>query len=136
MCLESPPWLTQRWLLISSELRRLQAQRTVHKRWLKHSEKEAHAFQKLCRTDFACEADALQAVTTCEPGWHTTALQPVSIRRVPRYAKPGRPKNGVVPTNMCYHIEGALASPLAAHENLVVQESCFMLATNELDDVR
>jgi transposase len=74
----------QRGLLISSALRRLQAQRTGHKRWLKHREKEAHAFQKRCRTDFACEADALQAVTTCEPGWPTTAWQPVSIRRVPR----------------------------------------------------
>jgi transposase len=33
-----------------------------------------------------------------------------------------------------YQIEGALASSIAAHEALVAQQSCFILATNALDD--
>ena len=125
--------VAQRWLLLYSEPRRLQAQRTVTKRWLKYSAKEVKAFQKLCRTDFACEADARQAVDTFENGLQYTALHEVIIRSTPRYDKPGRPKADDIPTEIRYHIEGALASPLAAREARVVQESCFILATNELD---
>jgi hypothetical protein len=35
-----------------------------------------------------------------------------------------------------YQIDGAPASSLATQEVLVVQQSCFILATNELDDGR
>jgi transposase len=35
-----------------------------------------------------------------------------------------------------YHLEGALASRLATPQARVDQHSCFILATNELDDVR
>jgi transposase len=50
-----------RWMRIHSEPRQPQAQRTVAKQWLKHSAQAAKAFQRLCRTAFACEADAHQA---------------------------------------------------------------------------
>jgi transposase len=126
--------VAQRWLLIYSESRRQQVQRTVNKRWLKQSEKEVHAFQKLCRTAFACEADARQALSTFAHSLHDTALQAVTIRPRPHYAKAGRPKPGDVPPKTNYHIEGALASPLAGHEHRVSQESCFIIATNELDE--
>ena len=125
----------QRWLLIYSESRRLQAQQSVGKRWLKQSEKEVHAFKKLCRNPFACEADAQQALSTFEQGLKATRLQAVRITATPRYDKPGRPKQGEAPKDMGYQIEGALASSLKAQQDLVVQESCFLLATNELDEV-
>jgi transposase len=32
-----------------------------------------------------------------------------------------------------YHIDGALASSWTAHHKLVVQQTCFLLATNALD---
>jgi hypothetical protein len=54
----------QRWVLIYSEPRQPQAQRTVDKHLLKHSEQEVKAFKQLCRTAFACEADAQQALVT------------------------------------------------------------------------
>ena len=37
---------------------------------------------------------------------------------------------------MRYSIEGVLASRLAVHQALVDQQSCFILATNELDDTK
>ena len=90
--------VAQRWLLLYSEPRRLQAQRTVTTRWLKYSAKEVKAFPKLCRTDFACEADARQAVDTFENGLQYTALQEViTVRATPRYDKPGRPKADDIP---------------------------------------
>jgi transposase len=126
----------QRWLLIASDARRLQAQQTVRKRWRKQSEKELKAFNKLCRCSFACEADARQALSAFEQRLQYTACHGATIRSTPRYDKPGRPKAEDVPKDVIYQIEGALASPLASHAKLVTQESCFILATNDLDEER
>jgi transposase len=53
----------QRWILLYSEPRRPQAQRTVDKQLRQQSDKEVKAFKTLCRTTFACEADARQALS-------------------------------------------------------------------------
>ena len=55
-----------RWLLISSERRQAQARRTVAQQWRQQRDKETQAFQQLCRTTFACEADARQALSPVE----------------------------------------------------------------------
>ena len=75
--------VAQRWLLIESQLRRPQAQRTVNKRWLTSSEKEVKAFQKLCRREFACEADARQALESFEQRLHYTQVQTATIVATP-----------------------------------------------------
>lgn len=128
--------VAQRWLLIESQPRRPQARRTVNKRWLKHSEKEVKAFQKLCRCEFACEADARQALETFEQRLTYTQVQTATIVATPHYDKPGRPKNGEAPSESRYTLDGALGSSVAQHEQRVGQASCFVLATNELDAAR
>jgi hypothetical protein len=50
--------IEQRWVLLYSEHRWTQAQRTVDRQWRKQSDQEVKAFRTLCRTAFACEADA------------------------------------------------------------------------------
>jgi transposase len=126
--------VVQRWVLIYSEHRRRQAQRTVDRQLLKQSTAEATAFKKLGRTAFACEADAQQALSTFVQGLQVTRLHHGTIRATPRYARRGRPGNAAPPPEMVYQIEGALAASLAAREALVAQHSCFILATNELDE--
>lgn len=128
--------IEQRWVLIYSEPRQPQAQRTVDKSLLKQSEQEAKAFKKLCRRAFACEADARQALATFEQGLQATFLAQSTVRSTPRYDKRGRPGQGVRPDQVVYQIDGALASSLAVRQSLVAQHSCFILATNELDDTR
>lgn len=128
--------VAQRWLLIESQPRRPQARRTVNKRWLTHSDKEVKAFGKLCRGEFACQADARQALETFEQGLSYTQVQSATIRTIAHYDKPGRPKKGEAPCEVRYVIEGALGSSLAAHDQRVHQASCFILATNELDASR
>ena len=76
--------VAQRWVLISSEQRLPQAQRTVDKQLLKHSEQEVKAFKHLCRTAFACAADAQQALSTFEHGLQATFL--AQVRSAPRHA--------------------------------------------------
>ena len=126
--------VAQRWVLIDSEHRRPQAQRTVDNQLLRESTAEVKAFQHLCRTAFACEADAQQALYAFVQDLQATHVQQVTIRPTRRYAQRGRPRQATSPEQVVYHIEGALASSVAARETLVAQHSCFILATNELDD--
>jgi transposase len=63
-------------------------------------------------------------------------LQTATIGTITHYDQPGRPKSGEEPSEIRYLIEGAVVSPMAAHEHRVGQASCFVLATNELDASR
>jgi transposase len=64
----------QRWVLIYSELRQTQAQRTINKQLRRQSDQEGKAWKKLCRTTFACEADARQALAAFAPTLQATFL--------------------------------------------------------------
>jgi transposase len=128
--------VAQRWLLSYSEHRRPQAQRTVDKPRLKQGTAEVNACQKLCRTTFAGAADAQQALNTFAHSRRATAVLEVTVRATPRDHKRGRPGQGPSPAQVGSQIEGALASSIAAREALVAQQSCFILATNELEDTQ
>jgi transposase len=123
-------------VLLYSEQRRSQAQRTVDKQWCQQSDKESKAFKKLCSTAFACEADAQQALTAFAQSLRVTELPQVTIRPLARYGQRGRPGPGPQPGQVVYQIAGALASSLATREAQITQHSCFILATNELDDTQ
>jgi len=126
--------VAQRGIVIYSAHRRPQAQRTVDKSWCKQRTAEAKALQKLGHTAFACAADAQQALAAFTHGLQTTTLQESRVRPTPRDRQRGRPGPGTQPDQVVSHIEGALASSLAAREARIAQQSCFILATNELDD--
>ena len=123
----------QRWGLIDSGHRRSQPQRTVNKGGLKHSEQEANAFQQLCAQAFACQADAQEALERCEHGLPNPTGHQATIQLTPRDCTRGSPRPGASPQRVDYHSEGALASSWTAPHQLVTQQSCFILATNELD---
>jgi transposase len=124
----------QRWVLIYSEPRQPQAQRTVDKQLRKQSDQEVKAFKKLCGTAFACEADAQQALSSFAQGLQATFLHESTVCPTPRYSQRGRPGQEAHPDHVVYHIAGALASRVAACQTLVDQQSCFILATNERDN--
>ena len=126
--------VAQRWVLIASEPRQAQAKRTVDKQLLKHSAQEVQAWKKLCRAPFACEADARQALVAFVHGLQATYLHESTVCPTPRYGKRGRPRPDGPPDHVVYHLQGTLASRLAMRQALVEQHSCFILATNELDD--
>jgi transposase len=123
----------QRWVLIHSEPRQPQAQRTVDRQLGKQSDQEGKAFKTLCSTPFAGEADARQALSTFEQGLQATFLGTSTVRAIPRYSKRGRPGHGAQPDQGVSQIDGALASSLTARQARIDQHSCFILATNELD---
>jgi transposase len=123
--------IPQRWMLCYSAHRRPQAQRSVDKHWLKQSEAAAKAWEQLCRTAFACEADAQHALATFTRGLQVTSLHAGPLHLTPRYGKRGRPGPSAPLPQVVYHLTGALTSSRAAHEALVAPQRCFILATNE-----
>jgi hypothetical protein len=125
--------VAHRWLLISAEHRQPQAQRTVDKPWRKQSDHAGKACKALCRTAFACEADAQQALTSFAAGWQTTVLHASPVCATPRYGQRGRPRPGAQPDQIVYHIAGALAARLTDRRARVDKQRGFILATNELD---
>jgi transposase len=124
----------QRGGLFYSEHRQPQAQRTVDKQWRKQSDQEVSAFKTLCRTAFACAADAQQALPSFEAGWQTTFLHDSTVCPTPHYGKRGRPGPGAQPDQIIYHLTGALASQPTDRRARVDQQSGFILATHELDE--
>jgi transposase len=126
--------VTQRWVLLYSDHRQAQAQRTVEKQWRKQSDQAVKACKTLCRTAFACGADAQQALTRFVAGLQTTFLHDSAVCPTPHYRKRGRPGPGVQPDPIVYHMAGALASRLTDRQARGDQQSCFILATHELDE--
>ena len=126
--------VAQRWVLIHSELRQPQAQRTVDKQLRQQSEQDVKAWKKLCGTPFACEADARQALAVFEQGLQATFLHSSTVHAIPRDGTRGRPRNSAPPAQLVYRIAGALTSSLTVRQARMDQHSCFILATNALDD--
>ena len=126
--------VAQRWVLIYSDHRQPQAQRTVDKQWHQQSDHEVRACKTLCRTAFACAADAQQAITRFVAGLRTTFLHNSTVDSTPHYGKRGRPGPGAQPDQIVYPIAGALASRLTDRQARIDQQSCFILATNERDE--
>ena len=124
----------QHWLVIYSEAARARAQIQVHKTLSKQSEAEVKALAKFSKDTFACREDALRALEVFTKSLKVCTLSTSSINDVPHYHKPGRPAKDTVPSHVSYRIEGCLATPLALRDERLVRESCFILATNELDE--
>jgi transposase len=124
----------QRWGLIHSAPRQPQAPRTVDKQLLKHSEQAVKAFKQLCRTAFAWEADAPQALATLAPSVQATFVAQSTVHPTPRSAQQGRPGQGTHPDQIGSQLKGALAMRIATRQAHLDQPSCCLLATNALDD--
>jgi hypothetical protein len=126
----------QRGLLVYSEQRRAASQRTVDKPWRKQSDQESNAFKTRCRTTFAGEAEAHQALAAVAQGLETTALPQTTIHPLARDATRGRPGQNAPPEQVVSQIQGARASSLATRETRRTPHSCVILATNALDAQR
>jgi hypothetical protein len=123
----------QRGLRMDSEPRRPQARPTVDKHLLRPGPNARNAFKQLCRTAFACEADAPHALAACAHRVYATALAEVALRALPRDRTRGRPRQDAQPAQLVYPSAGGLASSLATREARGVQQRGVILATHELE---
>ena len=83
-----------RWGLIYSAHRHTPAQHTV-KQLLKQGGKEVNTLKKLCRTTFACEADAQQALATFAQSLWATILHSAGAHARFEHSGSGRIRRSV-----------------------------------------
>jgi transposase len=125
--------LAQRWILIHSAAAEKRAKRLVDKQALKTSTAELKNFNRWCRKNFACQADAQTAWQEFEKTLLFSTLEDPTIKALPRYKSRGKPSKKTQSNTYVYQIQAAIASSVAVRETRLKRNSGFILATNELD---
>jgi transposase len=123
----------QRWLVVYTQAARQRAEKTLQKQHLKQGKTELKAFERLQNTAFACAADAEAALRAFRKQQALTTVCEAQVLGRPRYLKPGRPRQNQTPEAYDYFIQGRLASDITIHQQKLQRKSCFIIATNELD---
>jgi transposase len=124
----------QRWLVIYSEAARERAAKQVEKELLKQGDKERKAFDELCREAFVCPQDAWQALASFRKTLKVLEVHGASVIERRHYKRAGKPAADALPESVGYHLEGALAAPIALRERRLIRRSCFIVTTSELDE--
>ena len=124
----------QRWVVVYSPQANRRAEKTVNKKMLENTTKELKAFDELCKREFACEADAVKALIILKKNLKFSVVDEVQINALPHFQNKGRPAKGVKPDFYTYQIKGVLASQIAPRNTMLQRKSCFIIATNQLDE--
>ena len=124
--------IRQRWVVVYSPEAYQRAIKRVDRHCLKQSTAELKAFEVLCRREFACRVDAEQALAEFKKTQTLTTVASSGIEEIPHYPGRGRPGKGQKPT-FTYRITGTVASLPAPRLAKLQQQSCFLLATTQLD---
>ena len=125
--------IDQRWVVVYSEAAYAREVKTLNKKVKKKIEKELKGFDKFCKIEFACEADALKAVAKFKKKCKYLEITDISCREVRRYQCKGRPKRDSVPPIAGYTIDGTVSSSLTNYNKTRSSKGMFILASNELD---
>ena len=122
----------QRWVVVYSPEAYQRAIKRVDRHCLKQSTAELKAFEALCRRKFACRVDAEKALAEFKKTQILTTVASFMIEEIPHYPGRGRPGKGQKPT-FTHRITGTVASLPASRLAKLHQQSCFLLATHQLD---
>ena len=124
----------QRWLVIYSEAARERAAKRVDKELIKQGDEERKAFDELRRQRFHCPQDAWGALAAFRGRLKVLEVHGADVVERRRYKSAGKPAADAVPESVSYHLDGVLAAPIAVRGRRLVRRSCFIVATNELDE--
>ena len=124
--------IRQRWLIVHTHAARQRAEKTLRKQHLAVSETESKAFKRLQGQAFACEADATAALQAFCQTLKVTEIHESQIIACPR-PKKGRPRKNKTPDTYDYFIQGGMFSCLNKYQHKLLRKSCFIVATNELN---
>ena len=126
----------QRWLVVYTQAAHGRAEQTVNKQHLKQSQAEYKAFNAVAKRSFACAADAEAALTHLQKTLKVVALHDPCIVEVEGFKGKGRPSKGRKPDTVSYRIEAGVASVLETRHRKIQQKSCFILASNQLEEAQ
>ena len=123
--------IKQQWVVVES-LQRMEADlKTAAKKIEKALNKKA--LKSLINKSFACEADALSAVTEFEKTLKFHDLSELQIVSQPHYSRRGRPNPEQQPTHNSWHILSGLIENPVTVAAIQKQAGRFILATNSVD---
>ena len=126
----------QRWLVVYTQSARERAEQTVNRQHLKQSTAEYKAFNTLVKRSFACAEDAEAALALLQKTLKVTTVQDARIVEIEHFKGKGRPPKGSLPDAVTYRIDASIASVLETRYRKVQQKSCFILASNQLDEAQ
>ena len=124
----------QRWIVSYTPQAYKRALASVNKQCLKLSSQELKQFSSLCQKEFVCKDDAKKALESFEKKLKLTQVNDLSVIKKPRFNKKGRPAKDAQPDYYIWQIEGSIASTIETRAVKLRRKSCFILATNQLDD--
>jgi transposase len=125
--------IRQRWLIVYSPEAYQRSRQTLNKQFRQQSQTELKAFESLCKHGFACETDARHALDKLQKKLKITELHDITLVEEFRHSKPGRPGKEVQPDRHIIRITGTLATRLLPYQQKLARKSCFIVATNQLD---
>ena len=125
--------ISQKWLLVRSQQAQKRERHTLDKRMQKQAEQSRKSFKKLCQLEFACEADARQALAQWQSKQVVCDVD-ATVHCIPVYAGAGRPAKGQLPARHYFAIRGALFVPLAIRTAMLRELGLFIIATNQTND--
>lgn len=123
----------QRWLLIYSREAQKRAEKTVARQQAKASAKALKAWQALRRQQFACQQDAERALHSFQRDHPCLITSTSKLIPHKHYEKAGRPSSNQAAT-LSYSLDACFAMSLAEHQQSITRKSCFILASNQLDN--
>ncbi len=126
----------QRWLVVYTQSAHERAKQTVDRQHLKQSTAEYKAFNALAKHSFACAADAEAALAHLQKTLKVTAIHDSRIVEIEHFKGKGRPPKGSTPDFIRYHIDAGIASVPETRLRKIQQKSCFILASNQLDETQ
>ncbi len=124
----------QRWLVVYTQGARERAEQTVDRQHLKKSEVDYKAFSALAKRTFACVADAEAALAVLQKKLKFVTLHDSQIVEIKRFKGKGRPQKDSAPDTVGYRVEAGVASMLDMRQRKIQQKSCFIVASNQLDE--
>ncbi len=125
----------QRWLVIYSDAARERAaKQEVDKQLIRQGETERKAFDEVRREAFHCPQDAWRALAAFRGTLKVLEIHGADVIERRHHESAGKPAADAVPESISYHLDGALAAPIAPRRRRIIRRSCFILATNELNE--
>jgi transposase len=120
------------WIIIHSKEARTRTLSTLNRKFDKLSRSEIDTLAKLSKEQFACEADALQAIQKIKKRLKLITFE-ASLLSIHYHPKKGRPAKDAVPSVKYQIVTNSQSCSLELYQKELKKGSCFILSSNNLD---
>jgi len=122
--------VTQRWLLVKSSMAKAREAHILNKKILNSTKESLKSFNRLCRQEFSCQADAQKAFDTWQKEQEFSQVLDMKIEEKKQRQKRGRPAiDAEYQAHFC--ITGALSTSLRLRQEAQDTKGLFIIATND-----